>query len=248
MDFLRQHVLAGSVLAGDEHRGVRGRNLVQGFPDGGHGLGGAPEHEIPGRAGNDVRLRHARPRSGIAAHRFPGLVPGGGEDLDELVVLPGFHQEVEGAALHAFHRQGDVGIGRKEDDFHVRRQFFDLPRPVKPLVAGIDAGVEIHVQQHHVRPELLQGGDQRRRRRKGLHLGKMHRQKDFQRPADAQVVIDDQYFSDFGSHCHKLCRDKDTTNSRNGNVRRGSRSSAAASPYRPTGPRRHCRNDTRRQA
>ena len=28
VDFLRQHVLAGSVLAGDEHRGVRGRNLV----------------------------------------------------------------------------------------------------------------------------------------------------------------------------------------------------------------------------
>ena len=36
-------------------------------------------------------------------------------------------------------------------------------------------------------------------------------QKDFQRPADAQVVVDDQYFPDFGSHCHKLSRDKYTT-------------------------------------
>ena len=207
MDFLRQHVLAGSVLAGDEHRGVRRRNLVQGFPDGGHGLGGAPEHEIPGRAGNDVSIRparpisrHARPRSGIPPHRLPGLVPGGREHVDQLFVLPGFHEKVEGAALHAFHRKSDVGIGREEDDFHVRHQLFDLPRPVQPFVARVDAGVEVHVQQHHVRPELLQRGDQRRRRRDRLHLGKMQGQKDFQRPANAQVVVHNQYFSAF--HCH----------------------------------------------
>ena len=71
VDFLRQHILAGSVFTGDEHRGVRGRDFVQGFPDGGHGLGGAPEHEIPGRAGNDVRLRHALTRKSKAPRFMP---------------------------------------------------------------------------------------------------------------------------------------------------------------------------------
>ena len=44
MDLPCQHVLAGAVLAGDEHRGIRWGDLLDGLPDGGHGLGSAPEH------------------------------------------------------------------------------------------------------------------------------------------------------------------------------------------------------------
>ena len=129
--------------------------------------------------------------------RLPGLVPGGGEDFHQFVVVPRFHDEIEGAALHAFHGQGDIGIGRKEDDLHFRGHLLDFPGPVEALVSGVDVRIEVHVQQHHVRPELLQRGDQRSGRREGAHLGEMHGQENFQRPADAQVVIDDEYLSSF---------------------------------------------------
>ena len=39
----------------------------------------------------------------------------------------------------------------------------------------------------------------------------MSRQQDFQRPADSQVVINHQYFSNFRSHCQIKILYKDTT-------------------------------------
>ena len=34
-----QHILAGTVLSGNQHCSIRGRNLIQGLPDGRHRLG-----------------------------------------------------------------------------------------------------------------------------------------------------------------------------------------------------------------
>ena len=206
VDLPRQNVLAGSVFAGDEHRGIRRGNLVDGLADGRHGLGGAPEHGF---------LRSARNDS-LPPHRLAGLVPRGGEGSDQFLVLPGFHDEIEGAALHSFHGEGDVGIGREQDHFHFRRHLLDLPRPVEAFVARIDGRVEVHVQQDDVRPEPIQGRDQRRRRRDGLHLREVQREQDFQRLADAGVVVHDEYLSflrchnrvpiyAFFSRCHDFC-------------------------------------------
>ena len=188
MDFPRQDILAGSVLAGDEHRRVGRGDLVQGPADGGHGPGGAPEHRFLRFARNDRCLR------------FPGLVPGGGEDFDEFVVVPRFHDEIEGPTLHSLHRQRDIGIGREQDDLHLRHHLLDFPGPVKPFIAGVDAGGEIHVQQDHVRPELFQRSHQGSRRRNRFHRLEVHGQQDLQRPADAGVVVHDEYLSFPCSH------------------------------------------------
>ncbi len=192
MDFPRQDVLAGAVFAGDEHRGVGGGDFVYGFADGGHGLGTAPEHGFfasPRMTG--------RPLGRISSQGLHGLVPGGGERCHQFFVVPGLDDEIEGSAFHPFHRQGDIGISRKEDHFHLRSHFLDFSGPVEAFVAGVDAGREVHVQEHHVRAELLQGCHQRGRGGKGLHLGKVQGQQNLQRPADAGVVIDNQYFSFF---------------------------------------------------
>ena len=188
VDLVREHILAGTVLAGDQHGRIGRGDLVECFADVGHGFGSAPEH-------------HGRPRPGIPAQRPAGLIPSRGQHFNELVIVPRLHDEIEGPALHPFHGQLDVGIRRKQHNLHLRHHLLDLPGPVQALVSGVDRRVEIHVQQHHVRPELLQRVHQCRRRRDGLHLGKVHGQQDFQRPADAQVIIDHQYFPNFRSHC-----------------------------------------------
>ena len=190
--FARQYVLAGAVLAGDQYSGFGRSNLLQRLPDGLHGSGGPPEH----RSFAALRMTsvcHAEAfgcfgRS-IFPHRLPGFIPGRSEHLDQFVIVPGLHDEVEGPTLHPFHRQGDIGISGKEHYFHFGGHLLDLPGPIQSLVARVDAGVEVHVQQHHIRPELLQRRYKGGRRGDGLHLGKMHRQQNLQRPADAQVVI-----------------------------------------------------------
>ena len=191
-----QHVLAGSVLAGDEDGGVGGGDFVQGLADGGHGAGTAPEHGIFA-AGFFVALS-------VAAHRLAGLVAGGGQRGRQFFVVPGLHDEVERPPLHSFDGQGDVGVGREQHDLHFGGQFLDLPGPVEPLVAGVDLRFEVHVQQHHVGPETLQGVHQGHRRRQGLYLREIQRKQDFQRLADAGVVVHDEYFPDF--LCHLLVR------------------------------------------
>ena len=217
MDFAGQDVLAGAVFAGDEYGGVGWSDFPERIPDGVHGLRCAPVHQIAGRAGNDVSRharpisrharpisRHARPRSGISPHRLPRLVPGRCEGADEFFVVPGLYDEIEGAAFHSLHGQLDIGIGGKEDDLHVRNHLLDFSGPVEAFVAGVDAGVEVHVQQHDVRTEAFKRRHQGGRRRDGLHRFEGQRQEDFQRLADSCVVIHNQDFSFLC--CHKIKR------------------------------------------
>ena len=193
VDLTRQHVLAGTVLSGDQDRRIGRGDLVQRLPDVLHGRGCAPEH---GAVRFLVKRRMSVPFQGL-----PCLVPGGGQYLDQLVVVPGLHDEVEGSPLHPFHGQGDVGVSGEQYDFHLRHHFLDFTRPVKPFVARIDVCVEVHVQKHHIRPELLQRRNERGRRRYRLHLGEVKGQQYLQRPANALVIIYDQYFPNLGSHC-----------------------------------------------
>ena len=201
VDFPRQDVLSGTVLACDEHRRVRAGNLVNGLADGGHGAGSAPEYV---RSFAALRMTRGIPMARVVQMTggLAGLVAGGGERGHQLFVLPRFDDEVEGSPFHPFYSQLDVGICREEYDLHPGVHLLDLPGPVEAFVAGIDAGVEIHVQQHDVGLELLQRRYERYRRRYGPYLREMHGQQYFQRPADAGVVVNDQYLPGFGSHLY----------------------------------------------
>ena len=132
---------------------------------------------------------------GIPPHRLPGLVPGGRERGHQLFIVPGLHDEIKGAALHSFYSQGDIGVCGEQHHFHLRHHLLNLTGPVQALIASIDAGIEVHIQQHHVRPEALKRANKRHRRRQCLHLCKMHRQQDLQRLANAGIIIDNQYFA-----------------------------------------------------
>lgn len=61
--------------------------------------------------------------------------------------------------LHPLHRQLYIGVCGEEHHFEFGETAFQLSEPVEPLVAGVDVGVEVHVQQHGVGPELLHRAD-----------------------------------------------------------------------------------------
>ena len=153
MYFARQHILAGAIFAGDENRGIGGCNFINGFPDGCHRLGRAPEH----RFFASLRM------TGFPPHRLPGLVPSGGQSGHQLLIVPRLHDEIERSALHSFYSQLDIGVCGEQHHLHLRYHLFDLTCPVQALIAGVDGRIEVHIQQHHVRPELLQRGHQCRR-------------------------------------------------------------------------------------
>ena len=101
MDFACEHVFSGSVLSCNQHRGIsRGdfhHILVQAL----HLRATAPEH-----------LRFPAGRFVLLCWLFP--VSYLRKRPDEFRVVPRFHDEILRPALHALHRQGDVGIGREQ--------------------------------------------------------------------------------------------------------------------------------------
>ena len=83
-----------------------------------------------------------------------------GEGLDEFGVVEGLYDEVGGPFLQACDGQFDVGVGGEEHHLGVGLQPFDLAQPVEPLIACVDAGAEVHIEQHHVGMLLTErGGD-----------------------------------------------------------------------------------------
>ncbi len=145
----RQHILACAVLAGNQHRGIGRCNLIQRFTDGFHRPGRAPEHRSFAtlRMTGQAAFCHSEAFGRrISPHCLPGLIPGCSERCHEFVVVPRLHNEIKRTALHSFHRQGNIGISRKQDHFHLRHHLFDFTGPVQPFIPCVDAGVEVHVQ------------------------------------------------------------------------------------------------------
>ena len=159
MDLPRQHILTGAVFAGDEHRGIRRGNFIYRLLDYGHRFGRTPEHgsfASPFEALCHVQGNTLRASLWISPHRFPGLIPGRCQCRYQLLIIPRLDDKVEGPPFHSFDGKGDICIRRKKDHFHLRYHFLDFPGPVETLVAGIDTGIEIHIQQHDIRAELFQ--------------------------------------------------------------------------------------------
>ena len=67
---------------------------------------------------------------------------------------------------------------------------FDLAEPEEALVAGVESGGEVHVEQHDVGPTLLDLPQQGVGRRQRDHLPELALQQQLQRREDVAVVID----------------------------------------------------------
>ena len=202
-----QHILAATIFASNEHCGVSGRNLIDGLPDHGHSAGGAPIH----RSFASLRMTRITCHSEaggrrISPHRLPGLIPSGGERGHQLLIIPRLHDEVKRPALHPFHGQLNIGISGEQHHFHLRHHLLNFPGPVQPLIAGIDRGIEVHIKQHNIRPEVLQRRNQRHRRRQRLHLREMYRQQYLQRLANAGVIVHNQNPSFLRGHKQEQIR------------------------------------------
>ena len=177
-------ILSRAVLSGYKYSRIGRGDLVYGPAYYAHRRTLAPKHR-----GRRCRLRICLLRL-LAAVGIRSL-----QDLDELVILPRLYDEVERAALHAFHCQLDVCVCSKEHHLDVRAALLYLREPVQPFVSCIYVCVEIHVKQHDIRTEIRKSAYQFLRRGDSIHLGKMHGQKQLQRSPDAIVVVHNQYLS-----------------------------------------------------
>ena len=110
---------------------------------------------------------------------------------EQFGIVPRLHHEVEGTSFHAFHGEGDVGVGSEEHHLHLGEVAFQLREPEEAFVACVDVGLEVHVEQHHVRLESPHGLHQHLGRGDEFHLGKAHGQQYLQCRPDAGVVVND---------------------------------------------------------
>ena len=124
MEFAGEHLFPGAVLAGDQDVGVGGGDFLDHGAEPFHGGGGAPEHGVLGGAVGGEGAFDVAELFGFGAGTAQG--EGVTEGGDEFGVVPRFHDEVGGAALHGFHGEVDVGVGGEEDDFDVGGGFLDF--------------------------------------------------------------------------------------------------------------------------
>ena len=143
MDLLGQQILSGAVLPCNQHRCIGRSDLEESVTYSGHLVTSTPVHLLLVRP-------HLFLRRGLH-----GLISGRRQSRYQLLIVPGLGNEIKGSSSHSLDGQGYVGIGREENNFSRRRELFDLLCPVEAFVAVVDAGSEIHVQEHHIRLEVL---------------------------------------------------------------------------------------------
>ena len=186
-----EHLLAGAVLARDEDVGIGGGHLLDNLADAHHRRARAPEHRLlVGQFALDfLELLHLALRAG----QVVGPLQGG----DQTVVVPGLDHEIDGPVAHGPHRQVDVGIGREEHQLDVGIVAVNLLQPVEALVAGVDSGREVHVEQDDVDGLATQRRQQLVGRRQGQHAGEVVAHEQLDGGQDAAVVVDDEQGSLF---------------------------------------------------
>ena len=71
--------------------------------------------------------------------------------VDEFLIVKGLDHKVCRTLLDACYGQLYVSIGRKQHHCCLGRLLENGAQPKQPLVAIVDAAVEVHVEQYHVR-------------------------------------------------------------------------------------------------
>ena len=165
MQQLGDDLLAGAVLAGDEHVGVGRPDLRDQFQHRLHG----------GRAGD--KLRHAfgaqqavfQFQLARAAQRLVQLGVNA-DQREQPLVLPGLLDEVARAALDAFDGQIDVAPGGHHDHRQPRVELLDARQQIEALLAGGGVARVVEVDEQHIVVALAQRFQQQLRRAHAVHL------------------------------------------------------------------------------
>ena len=186
VNLAREHLLARAVLARDEDIGVRCGHLLDQLADARHGRARTPEHRLfVGQLALDfLQLLHLA----LRAREVVGALQGGHQTL----VVPRLDHEVDRSVTHGPHRKVDVGIGREEHHLDVGIVAVNLLQPIEALVAGVDAGREVHVEQDDVDRLAAQRRQQLIGRRKRHHAGEVVAHEQLDGCQNAAVVVDDK--------------------------------------------------------
>ena len=151
MQQLGDDLLAGAVLAGDEHVGVGGADLRDEF-----------QHRLHGRRAGD-ELRHAfGAQQAVLQFQLAGAAQGlvqlgvHADELRQALVLPRLLNEVAGAALDAFDGQIDVAPRRHHDDRQARIDLLNARQQVEAFLAGGSVARVVQVDEQHVVVALAQ--------------------------------------------------------------------------------------------
>ena len=162
VDDLRKYIFTCAALARDEHGGIGGSHFLHHRAQLLHRLALTPAHRGCGFGNGGL----PRDLTMFLASFF--------KDTQQFGVVPRFHHEVEGTAFHAFHGEGNVGVGREEHHLHLGEVAFQFGEPEEAFVARVDVGLEVHIEQHHVRFEGSHGLHQHLGRGDEFHLGEAH--------------------------------------------------------------------------
>jgi hypothetical protein len=171
-------LLAGSVLAGDEHP-RRGR------PDLGHQLAHALERRAA--AHHLIAAPRGFPQAGVLPHEL-GVRQRVPHREEEPVRVERLLQEVEGASLRGFDGGGD---GPVPGDHHDLRTRVEVPEPGERL-QPVEAR-HLDVQEDQMWPELGVEADRLAARSGDPHLEIFVLQDLLQRLANALLVVNDQH-------------------------------------------------------
>ena len=167
-------ILAGAVLAGDQHLGLGRRRP----PD----LGDEP---LDRRAlAEDAERIRGRARFGEAQRRdLCGLR----QDVEEALRIDGLLDEVERPALERLHRGRDRALARNHDDARLRRLLADHRQRLEPAHAR-----HVDVEQDGVEAPLLHRFERSHAVGRYGHAVPFVLQHAAQRSADLRIVVDHQ--------------------------------------------------------
>ena len=181
---LRDHFLAGTVLARDQDVGVR-------RPDACDGL----QHRLHGRRGGDelrtafsavqASLRFQLLRTLQGAMQFDL----GAQDGEQALVLPRLLDKVARAAAHGFDRQADIAPRGHDDDRHAAVERDDLRQQVEALLSRRCIAGVVQVDEDRVVKLASQRLAHRRRRFRGVDGEARRTQQQFERFEDVRLIV-----------------------------------------------------------
>jgi hypothetical protein len=189
VELARDQLLAGAVLAQDQHVRLRRRGALDQRIDAGDGRRAAEQRRLAarGRRGHGRRAlalgRHGRAR--IAQRR------GGAHRREQALVRPGLGNEVGRAALHRLDRDLDAAMGGDHHHHRFRVALQDLAEPVEALGRIGRAAAEIGVEQDDVDRPRVHRGERRVRRLERLDPLEHVAQQQPRGQENVRVVVDD---------------------------------------------------------
>ncbi len=114
----------------------------------------------------------------------------GGEDL---LLVPGFHDEINGPLFHGFYGQFHIPVSSDKNHGGFRIHFHDLIHPENTFVTRILSRFEIHIQEDDIVGLFLQGGQDQIWIFQGVDGAEAARQDQPESNQKIVVVIYNQY-------------------------------------------------------